>query len=248
MAGEHDRSPAGLVPFWAHQLAEMLLGGLLLVEGARTGEHTAVLVGMGSLLLLLALMSDGALGAWPWIGRRLHRVLDLVAAAALAVSPLVLSLDAVLPVVILEVAALGHALAGAPHQLDGPRPPLRPHPSGRAPGRSPGPRATPRPHRALLRRPHLRRPHPHRRSPASWGRWRARPATTAPANSGARWAASAGRREAPVGPQHRPRQRTRRPVPRRTRHRRPTPAEAASVRLLVAVGLVWTAGVGGSVS
>lgn len=107
MAGEHDRSPAGLVPFWAHQLAEMLLGGLLLVEGARTGEHTAVLVGMGSLLLLLALMSDGALGAWPWIGRRLHRVLDLVAAAALAVSPLVLSLDAVLPVVILEVAALG---------------------------------------------------------------------------------------------------------------------------------------------
>jgi hypothetical protein len=62
---------------------------------------------MGSLLLLLALMSDGALGAWPWIGRRLHRVLDLVAAAALAVSPLVLSLDAVLPVVILEVAALG---------------------------------------------------------------------------------------------------------------------------------------------
>jgi pyruvate/2-oxoglutarate dehydrogenase complex dihydrolipoamide acyltransferase (E2) component len=107
MAGERDRSPAGLVPFWAHQLAEMLLGGLLLVEGARTGEHTAVLVGMGSLLLLLALMSDGALGAWPWIGRRLHRVLDLVAAAALAVSPLVLSLDAVLPVVILEVAALG---------------------------------------------------------------------------------------------------------------------------------------------
>jgi pyruvate/2-oxoglutarate dehydrogenase complex dihydrolipoamide acyltransferase (E2) component len=107
MAGEHDRSPAGLVPFWAHQLAEMLLGGLLLVEGARTGEHTAVLVGMGSLLLLLALMSDGALGAWPWIGRRLHRVLDLVAAAALAISPLVLSLDAVLPVVILEVAALG---------------------------------------------------------------------------------------------------------------------------------------------
>jgi len=58
-----------------HQLAEMLLGLLLLVEGARTGEHTAVLVGMGGLLLLLALMSDGALGVWPRIGRRLHRVL-----------------------------------------------------------------------------------------------------------------------------------------------------------------------------
>jgi hypothetical protein len=107
MAGERDRSPAGLVPFWAHQLAEMLLGLLLLLEGARTGEHTAVLVGMGGLLLLLALMSDGALGVWPWIGRRLHRVLDFAAAAALAVSPLVLSLDAVLGIVVLEVAALG---------------------------------------------------------------------------------------------------------------------------------------------
>ena len=107
MAGDHDRSPAGLIPFWAHQLAEMLLGGLLLVEGARTGQHTAVLVGMGGVLLLLALMSDGALGAWPWIGRRLHRVLDLVAAIALAVSPLVLSLDAVLAILILEAAALG---------------------------------------------------------------------------------------------------------------------------------------------
>jgi pyruvate/2-oxoglutarate dehydrogenase complex dihydrolipoamide acyltransferase (E2) component len=85
----------------------MLLGGLLLVEGARTGQHTAVLFGLGGLLLLLALMSDGALGAWPWIGRRLHRVLDLVAAAALAVSPLVLSLDGVLAIVILEAAALG---------------------------------------------------------------------------------------------------------------------------------------------
>ena len=69
--------------------------------------HTAVLVGMGGALLLLSLCSDGALGAWPWIGRRLHRVLDLVAAAVLAASPLLLSLDSVLPIVILEAAALG---------------------------------------------------------------------------------------------------------------------------------------------
>ena len=62
---------------------------------------------MGSALLLLSLLSDGALGAWPWIGRRLHRVLDFAAAAALAVSPVVLSLDAVFAIVILEAAALG---------------------------------------------------------------------------------------------------------------------------------------------
>jgi hypothetical protein len=107
MAGDHDRTAAGTVPFWAHQLAEMLLGGLLLVEGARTGQHTAVLVGLGSALLVLSLTSDGALGAWPWIGRRLHRVFDFAAAAVLAVSPLLLSLSAALPIVILEAAALG---------------------------------------------------------------------------------------------------------------------------------------------
>ena len=107
MAGDHDRTAAGTVPFWAHQLAEMLLGGLLLIEGARTGQHTAVLVGLGSALLLLSLMSGGALGAWPWIGRRLHRILDFAAAAVLAAIPLLLSLTAALPIVILEVAALG---------------------------------------------------------------------------------------------------------------------------------------------
>ena len=130
------------MPFWAHQLAEMLLGGLLLIEGARTGMHTAVLVGMGSALLLLSLCSDGALGAWPWIGRRLHRVLDLVAAAVLAASPLLLSLDAVLPIVILEAAAIGMAWLAvrtnwvarrprpvAPPRRSAPQPPKPPEPS-----------------------------------------------------------------------------------------------------------------------
>ena len=109
MAGTHDHAAdhaaVGRVPFWIHQLVELLLGMLLLVQGARTGEHTAVLVTLGGLLLLLALCSEGALAAWPWIGRRLHRVLDLVAAAVLALSPLALGLDHLLPIVILEVAA-----------------------------------------------------------------------------------------------------------------------------------------------
>src|SRR6478672_9392242 len=109
MAGTHDHAAdhaaVGRVPFWIHQLVELLLGMLLLVQGARTGEHTAVLVTLGGVLLLLALCSDGALAAWPWIGRRLHRVLDLVAAAVLALSPLALGLHDVLPIVILEVAA-----------------------------------------------------------------------------------------------------------------------------------------------
>lgn len=106
MAGAHDHTRAGRVPFWAHQLVELLLGGLLLVEGARTGEHTAVVVSLGGLLLLLALCSDGALGAWPWIGHRLHRVLDLVVAAMLTLSPLLLGLHRLFAIVMLEVAAV----------------------------------------------------------------------------------------------------------------------------------------------
>jgi hypothetical protein len=109
MAGAHEHASVGRVPFWLHQLVELLLGVLLLVEGARTGEHTAVVVSMGAVLLLLALCSDGALGAWPWIGRRLHRVLDVVVAIGLAVSPLVLGLDRAIAIVILEVAALAMA-------------------------------------------------------------------------------------------------------------------------------------------
>jgi hypothetical protein len=104
MAGAHDH-PVGRVPFWVHQVVELLLGILLLVQGARTGEHTAVLVTLGGLLLLLTLCSEGALSAWPVIGRRLHRVFDLVAVVVLAVSPLALGLDHVLAIVILELAA-----------------------------------------------------------------------------------------------------------------------------------------------
>jgi hypothetical protein len=97
----------GSIPFGVHQVVEMLLAAVLLLEGARTGQDTAVLVGLGVTLLLFALMSDGAVAAWPWIGRRAHRALDFAFAAALAVSPLVLSLDHVLPIVIVEAAAAG---------------------------------------------------------------------------------------------------------------------------------------------
>jgi hypothetical protein len=106
MPGAHDHaSDAGRIPFWIHQLTELLLGLLLLVEGARTGEHTVVLVTLGGLLLALALCTDGALGAWSWIGRRVHRLLDLVVAAVLALSPLVLGLDQMIAIVLLEIAA-----------------------------------------------------------------------------------------------------------------------------------------------
>jgi hypothetical protein len=154
MADDHDRTAAGTVPFWAHQLAEMLLGGLLLIEGARTGQHTVVLVSLGSALLLLSLLSDGALGAWPWIGRRLHRVLDFAAATVLALSPVLLALTSALPIVILEAAALGMVWLAlrtnwAPKRIRTPvaPPPPRPAPTATPPtattATTPTPPATP---------------------------------------------------------------------------------------------------------
>jgi hypothetical protein len=152
MADDHDRTAAGTVPFWAHQLAEMLLGGLLLIEGARTGQHTVVLVSLGSALLLLSLLSDGALGAWPWIGRRLHRVLDFAAAAVLALSPVLLALTSALPIVILEAAALGMVWLAlrtnwAPKRIRTPvaPPPPRPAPTATPPTATPPTATTPTP-------------------------------------------------------------------------------------------------------
>ena len=105
MAGAHDHRASGPIPFWVHQLVELLLGALLLLQGARTGEHTLALVGLGAALLLLALCSDGALAAWPWIGRGAHRVADFAAATVLAVSPLVLGFTQALAIVLVELAA-----------------------------------------------------------------------------------------------------------------------------------------------
>ena len=140
MADAHDHS-VGRVPFWLHQLVELLLGILLLVEGARTGQHTVVLVSLGGVLLLLALCSDGALGAWTWIGRRVHRVLDLVVAAVLAVSPLLFGLDHLLAIVILEVAAaamLWLALRTEWRRREKPTP-AAPPPAPAAPPKTPAP-------------------------------------------------------------------------------------------------------------
>ena len=99
----------GDVPFWMHQVVEMLLGVLVMIEGARDGNHTAVVVSLGATLLLMSLLSDGALGAWTLIGRRLHRAFDALVVGAFAVAPLVFSISDALPIVVLEGAALALA-------------------------------------------------------------------------------------------------------------------------------------------
>jgi hypothetical protein len=95
----------GRVPFWAHQLAELLLGVVLLFEGARNGTHVAVMAAGGA-LLLFTLVTDGPLAAWPRLPRRAHRIGDFGFAGLLAVSPLLVGADDVLAIVLLEVAAV----------------------------------------------------------------------------------------------------------------------------------------------
>jgi hypothetical protein len=148
----HDHDAVGRVPFWVHQIVEVLLGVLLLVQGARTGEHTVALASLGGVLVLLALCSEGPLSAWPWVGRRLHRVLDLVVAAVLALSPIVLGLDHVLPIVLVELAAAGMVWLGVrtdwrprrrPVRRPAPAPPSDPASPAPAPAAPPAEPAPP---------------------------------------------------------------------------------------------------------
>jgi uncharacterized membrane protein YhaH (DUF805 family) len=93
------------VPFWAHQLAEILLGVVLLFEGARTGTHVGVLVA-GIVLLVFSVITDGPLSVWPLIPRRVHRIGDFVFAALFAVSPFLLGVEDAAGIVLLGAAAV----------------------------------------------------------------------------------------------------------------------------------------------
>jgi uncharacterized membrane protein YhaH (DUF805 family) len=127
-AQEHTH---GRVPFWAHQLAEILLGVVLLFEGARNDSHVAVIL-TGALLLVFSLVSDGPVSAWPLLGRRVHRVGDFVVAAVLAVSPLLLGITDVVAIVLLEGAALALVWLGLRTDFTAPRRRARTKPPVRA--------------------------------------------------------------------------------------------------------------------
>jgi hypothetical protein len=100
-----DPEPGGRIPFWAHQLAELLLGVVLLFEGARNGANAAVMIAGGA-LMFFTLVTQGPLAAWPRLPRRVHRIGDFVFAGVLALSPLLVGFDDVLAIVLLEAAAV----------------------------------------------------------------------------------------------------------------------------------------------
>ena len=76
-------------PFWLHQVVEYIIGLILVAQGLQ-GPEPLVPAVVGGVVLLNAAVAIGPLGAFRLVGRRLHRVLDLVAigvVVAAAVQP-----------------------------------------------------------------------------------------------------------------------------------------------------------------
>ncbi|MFW2334377.1 hypothetical protein [Ilumatobacter sp.] len=74
-------------PFWIHQLAEYLIGVALIAQGLQEKDPVVPAVA-GVLVLLNAAIARGPLGAFKWVGRRLHRWLDLVVMVVILVAAL----------------------------------------------------------------------------------------------------------------------------------------------------------------
>ena len=64
-------------PFWIHQLCEYLIGVALVAQGLQEQDPVVPAIA-GIAVLVNAAMVRGPLGAFKWVGRRLHRWLDLV--------------------------------------------------------------------------------------------------------------------------------------------------------------------------
>ncbi|MGE0880837.1 MAG: hypothetical protein AB7L13_03590 [Acidimicrobiia bacterium] len=71
--------------FWIHQLVEYLVGFLVLSAGVRVSAGIGVPLTAGGVLLALAATADGPLGAFRWVSRPVHRILDMSAFVLLVV-------------------------------------------------------------------------------------------------------------------------------------------------------------------
>jgi hypothetical protein len=81
-----------LRPFWLHQAAEYLIGLVLVAQGLQS--PTPVIPSLaGALVLVNAACVDGPISAFHWFPRRVHRTLDLVVIAVIALGALLPFLD-----------------------------------------------------------------------------------------------------------------------------------------------------------
>lgn len=72
-------------PFWIHQFVEYLIGIALVAQGLQE-KNPVVPAVAGVIVLLNAAIARGPLGAFRWVGRSLHRWLDLVVMAGIFVA------------------------------------------------------------------------------------------------------------------------------------------------------------------
>lgn len=114
---------SGKRPFWAHQLVEYILGAALVAIGLQSPTPIVPAV-LGGVILLYTAATRGALAAWGWLDRRLHRVVDpllIVVQIAGAAQPWV-SVDNATRIVIVAIAVvhlvvwLGSSFAEAPRR------------------------------------------------------------------------------------------------------------------------------------
>jgi hypothetical protein len=94
-------------PFWLHQVAEYLIGLILVAQGLQ-GPEPLVPALAGALVILNAAVAIGPVSAFRIVGRRTHRTLDLVVIAvvvAAALQPWV-SVDVGTRGIMLAVAAV----------------------------------------------------------------------------------------------------------------------------------------------
>jgi len=126
---------AGLIPFWAHQLAELLLGLVVMTEGVRRGgDQALVLAALGVVVVVVALVTRGPVAAWPRLSRAAHRRLDALVAVVAAASPLALGVHGATSVVAVELLAV--VLVWLVVRTSWTEPVPRPARAGRADGRT----------------------------------------------------------------------------------------------------------------
>ena len=81
MAKQTERA---MRPFWIHQFAEYLIGLALVAQGLQDPDPLVPAIG-GALVMVNAAIVRGPMGAFRWVGRRLHRWLDLAVMGVLLV-------------------------------------------------------------------------------------------------------------------------------------------------------------------
>jgi hypothetical protein len=84
MAGDETTERAKR-PFWMHQVAEYLLGGVLVAQGLQSPTPLVPAVA-GGLVMMNAAIVRGPLSAFRVVGRSTHRALDLVVIAVLVIA------------------------------------------------------------------------------------------------------------------------------------------------------------------